>query len=126
MKTLKLLFSAPVLAALLALVVGSLTGKWTVKWVDPVGGKPNPLQLTDFEGVLTGEMTSDDGEKCPANGTHIGLQTKFTIRCQRFEIVMDGVADTDEVRGTYLAYNTARGKFRMERSTCWLSEGCRQ
>jgi len=146
MKALKLLFSAPVLAALLMLAVavgsahgqtdGGLTGKWTAKWTVPAGGKPNKITLADSEMLLTGTYTADSGEACPVKGSNVVGRVSFTVTCAKFTIKMLGDVshsmghpEDDEIDGTYtydFETGISTGRFRMDRDTCWLPEGCKQ
>jgi hypothetical protein len=147
MKALKLLFSAPVLAGILMLVVAlghaygqantqGVTGKWTAKWTEPKGGKPNKIVLADSEMVLTGTYTADSGEACPVKGSNVVGRVVFTVTCSNFTIKMIGdVAhamghpEDDQVVGTYTydyPNGVSTGRFQMDRDTCWLPEGCKQ
>lgn len=145
MKLIKILFSAPVLAALLMVAVAfgqahgqtntqGITGKWVAKWTQPAGGKPNKIVLTDSETTLAGTYTADSGEACAVSGYHISEQVKFTVTCSKFTIKMDGTldhamghGDENSIVGSYVYdYETgiATGRFQMDRDTCWLPEGC--
>jgi hypothetical protein len=124
--------SLVILASAIALAQQSTTtdlmGDWTVKWVEPVGGKPNKIVL-DSGTILSGTYMADSREECPVTGIH-ATQTdgKVTlhVRCSKFNIDMEGsllhskTQPDNEIDGTYTyhyATGVGNGKFEMDRTT---------
>lgn len=143
MRYLKVLFSAPVLAALLMLAVAfgrahgqtkpskqGVAGKWIATWVSPAGGKPNKVKLTDSEMLVEGTYTADSGASCPVSGSNVVGRFAVTVTCPSFTIRMVGdVKTADKIEGTYTdeyGYGIVTGTFRMDRDTCVLPDGCKK
>src|SRR5208337_4261548 len=97
-----------------------LSGKWMVKWLD--GGLPNKIVLMDNGGGLDGFFVADSGERCLARGDYSRVEgIHIQVRCSRWIVELLGQLQSDNgtILGTYLAYGTTRGHFRMERMYCF-------
>jgi hypothetical protein len=101
-----------------------LTGKWKIAWMS--GGCPNTIQLTQNPDQVDGTYTTCGNEVCPVSGTSVSGAVSLIIKCQKWDIKLEGALAPDKqtIDGTYYAYGNSTGKFKMDRIVCMLPEGC--
>jgi hypothetical protein len=108
-----------------------ISGKWKATWLS--GGTPNTITLTEKNGTVYGTFTAERytarpgvEDACPLTGTHVGGRISLHATCPNWDISLDGtLTDDSTIEGGYVAYGNSVGKFRMEKVTCWLPEGCK-
>ncbi len=124
-------FNTLAVVALLFVFVGiaqaqttDLTGKWKIAWLS--GGCPNTILLAQHPHHVDGAYTTCSQEACPISGTIVNNSVTLTLKCQKFDIKLEGALSSDQqtIDGTYFAYGNSSGKFKMDRIVCMLPEGC--
>jgi hypothetical protein len=93
-----------------------VSGSWAFTW-DNNAANTNVADLTQGAGTFTGTYVNDNKEKCPLAGRMSSpTAVSLTIVCPRWEIKADGsITDERTVAGSYTAYGTSKGTFRMSR-----------
>lgn len=104
----------------------ALSGQWTIHWI--VNGQQtsthNTLEISGNKDALGGNFKSDSGENCPISGSYSDGIALLHLRCAKFNIDLHGQLKGLELDGQFTESGNSKGLFRMEKSTCWLPEGC--
>jgi hypothetical protein len=107
----------------------SLTGNWTIEWLS--GGASNRVELAQaskklsgayFCNPTSGRCLDNKEEACPITGTVTEGAVSLHFQCSKWDIQLNGTLDhamgepaDSEIDGTYLAYGSATGKFKMKK-----------
>ncbi len=93
-----------------------LTGYWIFSW-DNDPNNANTANLKQGMGTITGSYINDAKENCPITGRITSLTAvTITITCPNWDIKADGsIVDSNLVIGSYFAYGSTHGIYRMVR-----------
>jgi hypothetical protein len=117
--------------------IADISGKWSLALngipaaTITLTHDPDPKHVWNENVSYEGEYTAGSGS-CPATAFNIpSLGPTVIVTCPNWQIELDGDLSNDNsvMAGDFILTegNTkTKGKFTMERKTCWLPEGCKQ